>query len=561
MTVAATTNRVSFAGNGVTTAFAFPYPYRASSDFEVTLRTNSTGVETTQTITTHYTISGVANTGTGGFDSMTLTMVTAPPSGTTLVINRKVPFTSGFDPTAGSDPGAANLEGAIDRAMLAMQQLQEQLNRALLLPKTSSLSGLALPEPSSTNVSKVLGINAAGTGYELITAASAFARGTVYETTVSAAPSSEGTHTTIDNSYTGDLSKQYFPVKHTITGAATAGQPTSGYDSVPEIFPFYVWVDNDSGHNQSTSSNDGRTGIAAHRVRLQQDGQGDLYALWVTGNVGSTKSGSTSFLANPAAVVVGANLGASVAGAYLNPGEFLLQDNGNDVAAIGWVVNLDRDVATGAKNAWWAGYRVQSVGAEEVDVAFSAIGPMRIGLDLSFCTFDANKAAVTLKADDRIYFNVTATDASSLSRYPSSFSTTYLTYASGLSGMNLVVNNNSCFQAYANQVLCPSNTRFRALGGLGGAIRSVSANTTLTVNDFVVNVDATGASRTITLPTAASSTNVIYCVRKTDASGNTVTIDGDGSETIDGATTVVISTQWDRRCIISDGTSWSVIAD
>lgn len=167
MTVASNTNRVSYAGNGVTTAFAFAFPYRASTDFDVTLRTDATGVEVAQALTTNYTIAGAANAGTGGFDSMTLTMIVAPPTGSTLVINRKVPLTTAVDAQPGASLSAPNLEGAIDRAMLAMQQLQEQIGRALLLPKSSPLSNLALPEPTATVASDLLGINATGDGFAL----------------------------------------------------------------------------------------------------------------------------------------------------------------------------------------------------------------------------------------------------------------------------------------------------------------------------------------------------------------------------------------------------------
>jgi hypothetical protein len=287
-----------------------------------------------------------------------------------------------------------------------------------------------------------------------------------YKTTISALPVDDGSaHATIDTSFSGDLKGVRFPVYHKVTGTSTLGQPATGYESIPEAMPFYVWLDNESGWNESTSGNDGRTGIAALRVRLQNDGQGDVYGLWVTGGVGSTRSGSTNFLANPAAVIVGGNLGASVDGAYLNPGEFLLEDNGNDVAGIGWVVNLSRTDATGAKAAWWAGFRAQSQGSAAVDSAFSASGLFRFGLDLSFCTFDSNKAAISLKADDRIYGNVTATDTSGLSRFPSSVSNSYQTYSSSLGAWHFVISNTSALQIYSTSVISPlairSDTEFR----------------------------------------------------------------------------------------------------
>jgi hypothetical protein len=324
---------------------------------------------------------------------------------------------------------------------------------------------LVLPEPSSASASKYIAVNTAGTAFELRTGSSALQQGTVYESSVTAAPSTIASQASISAGFTGDLSKQFFPVKHTITGAATAGQPTTGYYSTPEIMPFHIWLRNESGWNESISGNDGRTGISPLRVRLQNTGQGDLLGLWVTGSVAGTRAGSTSFLANPAVAAIGANIDAVADGVYLNCGEFLLDDYGYDAAGIGWVVNLKRTNVTGAKYAWWAAYRAQNQGSAKSDVAFSASGGFNFGLDLSFCDFGTNQAAISLKADQRIYGNVTATDSSGLSRFPSAVSTSYVTYSSSLGAWAFVTNNVSALQLYSSVVLSPlairSDTEFR----------------------------------------------------------------------------------------------------
>ena len=83
MTIATTINRVSYAGNGSTTVFSFPYYFLQNADLVVVKRNNTTGVETTQTITTNYTITG-AGLPAGG----SVTMLSAPASGETLIIYR-----------------------------------------------------------------------------------------------------------------------------------------------------------------------------------------------------------------------------------------------------------------------------------------------------------------------------------------------------------------------------------------------------------------------------------------------------------------------------------------
>lgn len=87
---------------------------------------------------------------------------------------------------------------------------------------------------------------------------------------------------------------------------------------------------------------------------------------------------------------------------------------------------------------------------------------------------------------------------------------------------------------------------------------TVTGNTTLTNLHHVVDCDASGGAITITLPAVATSAGFHYEIKKTDISGNAVTIDGNGSETIDGQTTRVLSTQYANLTISCNGTTWSI---
>ncbi len=75
-------------------------------------------------------------------------------------------------------------------------------------------------------------------------------------------------------------------------------------------------------------------------------------------------------------------------------------------------------------------------------------------------------------------------------------------------------------------------------------------------SDYVILGDATAGAFDVDLPTAASSTGRIYVIKKIDASGNAVTVDPNGAETIDGAASKALSSQFDSVRIISDGTEW-----
>lgn len=89
--------------------------------------------------------------------------------------------------------------------------------------------------------------------------------------------------------------------------------------------------------------------------------------------------------------------------------------------------------------------------------------------------------------------------------------------------------------------------------------KSVTASATANTTDNVYLADATSASLTITLPDAIINKDQIVVVKKVDTSVNTVTIDGNGAQTIDGAATVVLSTQYHFRVMVSDGSNWHVI--
>ena len=93
---------------------------------------------------------------------------------------------------------------------------------------------------------------------------------------------------------------------------------------------------------------------------------------------------------------------------------------------------------------------------------------------------------------------------------------------------------------------------------LASGVVSKTANYTLTSADSYILADATSGSITITLPAVSGISGRIYTIKRTDSSANTVTIDGNASETIDDQTTQTLS-QYDTIKIICDGTEWWII--
>lgn len=95
--------------------------------------------------------------------------------------------------------------------------------------------------------------------------------------------------------------------------------------------------------------------------------------------------------------------------------------------------------------------------------------------------------------------------------------------------------------------LATLNLRLKDLSGTinrGQRVVSVAAAYTVKWSDDLVLVDATAGAVTITLPPVASSLGQRVVIKKIDSSVNAVTVDGSGSEEIDGATTVTLDAQY-----------------
>lgn len=106
----------------------------------------------------------------------------------------------------------------------------------------------------------------------------------------------------------------------------------------------------------------------------------------------------------------------------------------------------------------------------------------------------------------------------------------------------------------------PTNGRYVEAVGPPGDIVSVSSNYTPTVcTDGTVLVDTSGGSVTITLPTAVGAGDCEITIKKI-ASANTMNIDPNGTEQIDGSsTTIPVVVKDEAITLVSDGSNWRVV--
>lgn len=119
-------------------------------------------------------------------------------------------------------------------------------------------------------------------------------------------------------------------------------------------------------------------------------------------------------------------------------------------------------------------------------------------------------------------------------------------------------------------ILDSSDTSFWGYNGSGWSLLGAGSTPNLnvatktsayaaTTSDDVIFAHASSAAFTITLFSAVGNEGKVLRIKKTDSSGNAVTITPNGSETIEGSSSNILSMENDSIDIISDGASWHVL--
>ena len=103
------------------------------------------------------------------------------------------------------------------------------------------------------------------------------------------------------------------------------------------------------------------------------------------------------------------------------------------------------------------------------------------------------------------------------------------------------------------------NSTLDIQGSIGYKINTITAATTLNQTHNVVLCNT--GPYTVTLPAAAANTGKVYYIKSVDAEGDDITIDGNASETIDGATVFVLDPYKHAVRIVSDGANWHVLEE
>ena len=108
-----------------------------------------------------------------------------------------------------------------------------------------------------------------------------------------------------------------------------------------------------------------------------------------------------------------------------------------------------------------------------------------------------------------------------------------------------------------------NNTDVELIGtGASSNLTVTTKTTTATLTALergVILASTSGGAYTITLPTAVGNSGLFYHFKKTTNDLTQLTIDANGSETIDGSLTRVMDVRHEELSIVSDGSNWNIL--
>ena len=158
MTISSTTVKNSYSGNGTLDTFNYTFKIFADADIQVIIR-DATATETVKTLTTHYTVTGAGNANGG---TIVFTSGNIPTATETVVIRRASPQTQAIDYIANDPFPAESHEEGLDRSMMAIQQLQEEIDRSIKLSRTNTMTSTEFAVGATDRAGKIFGFDSNG---------------------------------------------------------------------------------------------------------------------------------------------------------------------------------------------------------------------------------------------------------------------------------------------------------------------------------------------------------------------------------------------------------------
>jgi hypothetical protein len=518
MSLASATNRVDYTGNGNVDTYAYTFKIFSDTDLLVTVR-NTSDVESTLTLTTDYTVTGAGSSSGGN-----VVLVNSAQSwldgdgdlksGYVLSIRRVRPLTQTTDIRNQGDFYPEAHENAFDHLVMLDHQQQDELDRAMKLPETvvSAAFDAEIPAALVGEANKVLMTNDDGDGWEVGPSSSDISSAQTYATNASTSATAAATSATA-------AATSATAAASSATAAAAAAQSAIWNDVVFLTSNTTL----DSTYRGKLVCVDTTGGTVT--LTLPQISGLSLATPFVIGVKKTDASGNTVVIARAGTDTIDGATSKTIT-----------------VTDSGCALIPDTDTSP---DEWTSADFGAQAGNLTVDL-FSGNG---------------SNTTVTLSVDPGSENN-TFVFLSGLYQQKDTYSVsgTTLTFSSAPpSGTN----NIQVVSGTTLSIGTPSDgtvTKAKlAAGALSGDVVSITGATTLTSSHDVVLASSSGGAFQIDLPAAASNADKIMIIKKTSSDLNAITIEGNGAETIDGATSTTLNTQYESIEIVCDGSNWHIV--
>jgi hypothetical protein len=163
MTISSTIVKNSYNGNGSTRTFTYTFKIFQDSDLQVIIR-SANGTEIVKTLNTHYTVAGAGSSNGGSITFIQNLPSTdyTPTASEKVILIRNIPQTQSLDYISNDTFPAESHEEGLDRAIMVVQQLQEEVNRSLKISKTNTMNSTEFSIDAASRAGKILGFDGNG---------------------------------------------------------------------------------------------------------------------------------------------------------------------------------------------------------------------------------------------------------------------------------------------------------------------------------------------------------------------------------------------------------------
>ena len=502
MTISSTTRKAGpYIGNGTASVFPFAFKVFQASDVEVVRLTVATNVETTLALTTDYTVSLNQDQDSNPGGSITL-VAGALATGYNLVITSDVENLQPTDLTnqGGFYPDVIN--DALDRATIQIQQLQEGLDRAALLPITSSADAASLVADivRLADSADNLDIDANNIG-SINTVATNIANVNTTASNIASVNTAAGSIANINTTAAN------------ITNVNAVGsdllEPVSEINTVAvNIANVNTVGDNIANVNTVAGNNSNVTTVAGSIANVNTVGGAIANVNVTAANIANVNAVGSDLLEPVSEINTVATDIANV------------NTVGNNISNVNTVAGISGNVTTVA------------------------------GISSNVTTVATNNANVTTVATNIANVNSVGGSISNVN-----------TVATNIVAVNSAYTNLAAIIDAPNQAAAAANSAAQAAAsaasGMYSAVQDKSANYTIVAADAgdLIRVTTTSGAITITLPLIGSTgitDGFKIAIVKWTADANAVNIARSGSDTINGATSAQIGSQYSQIIFVAD---------